>query len=163
MSRIVFQSKGLPELIRDMEGYTKELNKEIDFAMQDNLTAVDKHATKNHRFVSRNGQAGLEGSVQTELKSDGNTHKAKIFLNDKLTTTTSKKSGERSYGVFIHEGTYQGYKQSKIAPRYPSSKSKSGNGWKADPFLWRAIEQKWKLTRDLKKMTAKLRKKYERV
>jgi len=162
MSRIVFQSEGLSDLIKDVEGYTKELNKEIGFAITDNLEAVDKHATKNHRYTSRNGQAGLEGAVQTEYKLQGSVHKVKIFLNDKFTTVKTKH-GDRSYGVFIHEGTYQGYKQSKIAPRYKSSKSKSGEGWKADPFLWRAINQKWKLTRDLKKLTAKLRKKYERV
>jgi len=157
MSRIVFQSSGVSELIRDMKGYTKELNKEIDIALTNNLEAVQKHARKNHRWVSRTGK--LEQSVQVEQSSRGNTHTAKVFLNDKMTTAESGLS----YGVPMHEGTHQGYDQSPIAPKYSHSTSKSGKGWKADPFLWRAIKQKWKMTRDLKKIIARLQKKYERA
>ena len=179
MSRIVFQSEGLSELIKDVSGYTKELNKEISFAITDNIEAVEKHAKKNHRFgktgknvysksyqrlVDKKGTPPRTGKLEQSVSHEypdpkGGAHKVKIFLNDKMTTLDNGKS----YGTYIHEGTYQGYKQSKIAPSYSSSHSKSGKGWEADPFLWRAIDQKWKMTRDLKKITANLKKKYTRV
>jgi hypothetical protein len=63
----------------------------------------------------------------------------------------------------MHEGTYQGYSKSPIVPLYPHSTSKSGTGWKADPFLWRAIEAKWNPAKGIQKMNAKLKRKYERV
>lgn len=158
MSRIVFQSEGLDKLIHDLDGYTKELNKEIALAMNENMEKVQIHARKNHRFKRVSGD--LEKSVTVEYNGKTkNVHKTKIYLNDKFTTTENGKS----YGTYQHEGTYQGYDQSPIAPAYPSSTSKSGNGIKGDPFLYRAIKQKWKMTRDLKKITAKLKKKYERV
>ncbi len=47
MSRIVFQSSGLDSLIHDVDGYIDDLNKEIAFALGDNLKAVQKHARKN--------------------------------------------------------------------------------------------------------------------
>ena len=157
MSKIGYQSQGMGSLIRDMDGYISELNKEISFAIADNLEKTQLHAKKNHRFKSRRSK--LEQSVQVEQNRSGNTHTAKIFLNDKVTTTAKDKS----YGSYIHEGTYQGYSQSPIAQPYKNSISKSGKGWKADPFLWRAIERKWHLTRDLKLIEQKLKKKYERV
>ena len=153
-----FQSTGLDSLIQDLDGFARDLNKEVAFDMNENMTNVQIHARGNHRFTSREGK--LEQSVQVEY--DGktkNVHKAKIFLNDEYTTTDSGKS----YGVFIHEGTYQGYKKSKIAASYPHSTSTSGKGWKSDPFLWKAIDKKWKLTKSLKKTAAKLKKKYSRV
>jgi len=158
MNKITFQSTGLGSLIRDIDGFSNDLNREIAFDMNENMTSVQIHARNNHRFKRVNGD--LERSVQVEY--DGktkNVHKAKIFLNDKVTTTENGKS----YGVFIHEGTYQGYKQSPIAQAYSSSTSKSGKGWKADPFLWNAIDQKWKMTESLKKTATKLKKKYSRV
>ena len=159
MSRIVYQSKGMSELIRDMSGYIADLNKEVAFAMAENAENVERHAKKNHRFKTVNGKA--ESSVTTEYTSPKkNVHKMEIYLDDNQTEVITKK-GKRSYVVFQHEGTYQSYEQSQIAPLYAHSVSKSGKGIKADPFLYRAIRQKWKMARDLKKITLKLQKKYE--
>ena len=161
MSRIVYQSQGMTELIRDMECYNRELNKEIQVEMNWNLSEVQKYARKNHRWKTRNGFAERSVSAEYEMPKS-NVHKAEFFLNDKYTTVTTKK-GERNYAVFLHEGTYQGYQQSPIAQPFAHSTSKSGKGWKADPFLYRAIKQKWKMNASLKKIISKLEKKYERV
>ncbi len=128
---------GLEELIRSNSHILDELNKEISKGINDAGNKTVRYAKQNHRFTSRTGF--LENSITFEYKRSGNNHSAKIYLKDSVTSV----DGGRSYGTFIHEGTYQGYRQSSIAPHYQHSKSKSGMGWKADPFLATAIEKVW--------------------
>ena len=151
---------GLDKLIKELPQYVGDLSKEIDIALTKNGVAVQRYARANHRFTSRSGR--LEASVTQELEVNSKSHQMSIFLNDSHTTTKSKK-GYRSYGTFIHEGTYQGYKKSDIAPPMSHSISKSGNGWQGDPFLARAIHKKWHFDRDIIKIMNKLDKKYSRA
>lgn len=157
MSTVFIETRGLDRLVKDMEGYTSDLHGRISRGINRKGNAVVLEAKSNHRFTSQTGQ--LENSVSFEQDRLGNVHTAKIFLND---ATTSVDSG-RSYGVFIHEGTYQGYEQSPIAPAYSSSVSASGSGWLADPFLYNAIQSKWKLETTLKRIATNMKKKYERL
>lgn len=155
---VTLQTKNLSETIKDMEGYIEDLNAGIGVVMTNTGAKVEEYAKSNHRFTSRSGN--LENSVTFEysLKPNG-VHVGEIFLDDRFTAVPDG----RSYGVFIHEGTYQGYSQSSIAPRYSSSTSLSGNGWRADPFLEDAIARKWKPEREIRKLEKKLQHKYQRV
>ena len=150
---------GLRRLITDMDGYIEELNDGLTAVLTNEASAVEIEAKTNHRFVSHSHN--LENSAKGEYSREGNSHIVEFKLDP--TFTTVKDGSDRSYGVFIHEGTYQGYKQSKIAPKFSNSISKSGKGWKADPFLWNAIEAKWKPEEKILKMNNKLKRKYQRV
>jgi len=159
MSRVVIETKGLDKLISDMSGYTADLTKKISMGMNANGNSVQKEARSNHRFKSGDGNSGnLDRAVTFVQSRKGTTNIAEFYLNDAITTTKNGKS----YGVFIHEGTYQGYDQSPIAPKYSNKTSKSGSGWKADPFLYNAIRKEWKIDKTLNTIQVDLKKKYER-
>ena len=156
MSRVVIETKGLDKLISDMSGYTADLSKRISVGINENGNSVQKEARNNHRFNRKGGK--LEQSVTFDQSKKGTTNIAEFYLNDSFTTTSNGKS----YGVFIHEGTYQGYDQSPIAPKYGNKTSKSGSGWEADPFLYNAIRKEWKIDKTLNTIQVDLKKKYER-
>jgi len=154
MSRVVIETKGLDKLIKDMDGYTTDLHKRVSKSINRNGNATTEEARSNHKY---NRQAGkLDESIQFEQDRKGDTHTADIFLRDSVTSV----DGDRSYGVFQHEGTYQGYEQSPIAKKYNHSKGKGGIT--ADPFLYRAIKKKFKINESLRGIAKRLTKKYER-
>ena len=157
MSTVVIETKGLDKLIADMSGYNADLSKRISAGINYNGNAVVKEARTNHRWERKGGK--LEGAITfpNPIKK-GNSHFAEIYLDDSQTTTKNGKS----YGTFIHEGTCQGYNQSPIAPKYSHSTSKSGTGWEADPFLYNAINTKWKMDVTLNTIAKNMKKKYER-
>lgn len=158
MAGVKVISTGLSGLIKDMQGYVADLNREVSIAGTNAGEEVVRYARNNHRFTRDSGD--LEESVTFEYSLEpGNVHTFDIYLDGKFTTV----SDGRSYGVFIHEGTYQGYSQSPIAPFYNSSISKSGKGWQADPFLWVAIDKKWDIEKRIQKGMKRLKRKYERV
>ena len=155
-------STGMRKLIADMSGYVEELNDGIAEVLTNEASEVEREAKKNHRYISRSGN--LERATKGTYKylSLG-VHSVVFELQDNLTNTGKDNGKGDSYGPWIHEGTYQEYSKSPIAPLYSHSISKSGKGWRADPFLWNAIEKKWNPEKGIQKMSAKLKRKYERV
>jgi hypothetical protein len=154
MSRVVIETKGLSSLIRDMDGYTEELNKRISRSINRNGNATTAEARANHNYKRKGG--ALDRSIKFEQDRKGNTHTADIFLDDSITSVDNG----RSYGVFQHEGTHQGYEQSPIAKKYSSSAGKGGI--KADPFLYNAIKKKFNINKSLRGIAKQLQKRYER-
>ena len=136
--RVTSTTTGLDSLIQRVNSHDATINRQISQLMNNTGENVERYAKQNHRFKS--DSSSLERSVTTDYKRpNDNTHMIMFYLNDTFTTTT----GGKSYGVFIHEGTYQGYSRSPIAPLYSTTQSKSGSGWKADPFLYNAIKVEW--------------------
>jgi len=127
--------------MKQLKEQEKRVNQDISKAMNDRGNAVTTYAKANHRWGKpySNGYrptGKLEQSVTFEYSRRTGKHFAKFFLNDAIISVDS-----RSYGVFIHEGTYNGYNRSPIGKAYPHSTG--SKGWRADPFLWRAIEREW--------------------
>ena len=149
-------STGLDSLIRDMAGFMEDLNDNISEVITNDSAKVIREARQNHRYKADTGN--LERATKSGYKRKRNSHLVEFYIEDSMVSPD-----HRSYGVFIHEGTYQGYSRSPIAPAYSNSISKSGQGWKADPFLWNAIEKLWKPEESLKKVSEKMRRKYQRV
>lgn len=145
---------GVSKLISDMEGYTKDVHKRIVGGLQGNGNKVVNEAKANHRFQRVSGQ--LENSVTFEQELLGDVHIAKIYLKDSALSVDT-----RSYGTFIHEGTYDGYDQSPIADAY--SNTSGSAGWQADPFLYNAIVQEWDFGTTLFKIARNLRNDYQRL
>ena len=94
--------------------------------MNDSGNTIVRNARQKHDFNTHSG--ALERSIQHELDRQEMT--LTVFLDDRMTTAENGNS----YAVFQHEGTYQGYKQSPMAPSY--SHSTGAGGIQADHFLW---------------------------
>lgn len=152
MSKVTLKVKGLKKLIQKNEKYPDLLAKTIRRETTNDASEVIEYSKGNHRFTTRSGQA--ENSAQYKVWRRGNTFNIKFSLNDALTSV----DGDRSYSTFLHEGTYEGYDQSPLAPLYINSTSKSGKGWQADPWLWRAIDAKWDVTKVTKRIAKEMKK-----
>lgn len=140
--KIKSQLTGVDALMKELKAQEKRVNQDISKAINDRGNAVQTYARNHHRY-GRPYSKGyiptgkLAESVTFEYNRRAGKHTAKFFLNDAVLSV----DGDRSYGVFIHEGTYNGYNRSPIAPAY--SHKTGSKGWRADPFLWRAIEREW--------------------
>lgn len=156
MSKVTLKVKGLKKLIKKVEGYPKELTSAIRREVDEMGADVVKYARQNHRFNTQSGN--LEKSVSFKTYRRKNTQYVRFFLDDSIVTTENGGS----YAVYIHEGTYQGYSRTPIAPLFNSSRSKSGNGWKGDPFLYNAIKEKWDINSALKHIAKDLKKQMEK-
>jgi len=88
-------------------------------------------AKKDHEYTSQSGN--LERSTDFDLKD----MKLTLGLDDGLTIT----KGGKSYGTFLHEGTYKGYRRSKAANAYTPTQPKKGYGILADHFIVRAWDK----------------------
>lgn len=131
---------------RGLRRYNRLLKQEILAELNDSGNTITREARQNHNFNTRSG--ALERSIQHELDRSGMT--LTVFLEDRLTTTSSGKS----YGVFQHEGTYDGYRKSPMAPSF--SHRSGSPGIKADPFLWGPFAKEVpKLQRRLEKVPEK--------
>jgi hypothetical protein len=136
----------------------KKVNQDISKAINDRVNAVTAYAKANHRWGKPYSKGyrptgKLAQSVTFEYSRKDGKHMAKFFLNDAFLSV----DGERSYGTFMHEGTYDGYSRSPIGKPY--SHKTGSKGWRADPFLWRAIENEWikkidKIMNDVAKQNA---------
>lgn len=153
-------SVGLRKLITDMDTYVATLNTEIGAVLTNEATEVENHAKQNHRYKTQTGNLERSTYGKYDGKRAGNgIHVVTFGIDDSILSVDDKES----YGTYIHEGTYQGYSRSKIAPKYSHSISKSGKGWKADPFLWNAIQKKWNPSEKLRRMNEKLKRRFSRV
>lgn len=153
---VFIENVGLDKLINDMDGYVQDLHKSITKSINKQENKVIEEARSNHRYDRKSGN--LQKATMSEYSRSDNLHTVEFFINDAMLST----DGDRSYGTFIHEGTYQGYEQSPIAPFYTSSVSASGSGWEADPFLYNAIKNKWRMDSALHAINNNMKKKYER-
>ena len=146
--------KGMQDAIKE---YPKTLQKELRKTLVVYGNKMVRYAQKNHRFKRKSGS--LERSISKEVSADR--VGLMFFIKDDMVKPENSKKGN-SYGVFMHEGTYQGYKQSKSARRFASSQSKSGKGWEHDHFMDRAWDKYIKtmqreLKRDMVQTAQKLR------
>jgi len=132
---------GVDALMKQLKEQDKRVNNDISKAINDRGNAVERYAKRHHRYGRPYSEGyrptgKLEEATTFEYSRKGRRHFARFFINDAVLSVD-----HRSYGVFIHEGTYQGYKRSPIAPAY--THKTTSKGWRADPFLWRAIEREW--------------------
>lgn len=76
-----------------LERFPRQLESNIVLALKIHSRDVQNHARSHHRFTSRSGGAGLEGSV--EARVDPTKLRAGVGFN----------TGSVRYGPFIHDGT----------------------------------------------------------
>lgn len=146
------KTTGLDAMIRNVEAYKKDLRNGLSDEVRECGNNTKNYAKANHRFKRKGGV--LQRSVTFEMERKSDIITARLFLNDAMLTTASGKS----YGTFIHEGTYDGYKQSPIAPAF--SNTTGSKGWEADPFLYDAIKAKWNMDERSEKVAKRLARKY---
>ncbi len=123
---------GLDSAVREIDGLQKKLKTSVGRTLIKYSSDMALSAKRNHRFRSISNN--LEGSIKTDV--DG--MEFSFYLDDRTTTV----GNNRSYGVFQHEGTYNGYRKSKSAPRFRSSVGSPGI--KADHFMDRAWDKYYK-------------------
>lgn len=99
------------------------------------------YAKNNHNYQNRTGE------LTRSIKYGVNGLVFQFFLDGNMTVVT----GGRKYSTFQHEGTYDGYDQSRFAEGYSSSSGKRGIS--ADHFMVAAFDKyKGEMMRDLKKV-----------
>jgi hypothetical protein len=119
-------------------------NKLIAKELSELTLETQTYARKNHRY-GMPYKEGYTPTHQLERATKGTyykrgvskfllvRHTCKFYIEDNMLTVKNGKS----YGVFIHEGTYDGYRKSRIAKKYQNTKG--SKGWFSDPFLDNAI------------------------
>lgn len=124
-------------------GYQTAVRKElINYGQK-----MTREARGDHEFTPRSGS--LDRSIDADVPMD------RMSMDFGIIGGLSEVTHERenvSYGVFLHEGTYSGYRKSKAAKRYQPSTPKTGYGILADHFIVRAWDN------NIKEMVAKLRR-----
>ncbi len=121
----------MEQYLRGLQRFPALQTRELRAELNDFGAEVTTEARQNHDFKTRSGMG--ERSIQFEL--DRSKPIVSIFLEDRLTMT------ERGVGymVYQHEGTYKGYKQSPMSPRY--TPTLTATGIQADHFLWTPLKK----------------------
>jgi hypothetical protein len=124
----------------------KERITALDLAAQKILRGVQKElgatggkmeidAKANHRFKTRSGN--LERSIRHDVP-EGQMKMTLGFMDD-ATRSNWKKNPGVTYGTFQHEGTRDGYRQSKAAGKHENTPGRPGIA--ADHFIVRAWDK----------------------
>lgn len=129
--------EGIKGMQKAISKYPNELEREFRKTLTVFGNKMVKHARRDHRFKRKSGNLDRAISIEVPRKRVA----LKFFINDSLLRPKGRSKKGNSYGVFMHEGTYQGYRKSKSARGFASSSSKSGTGWKYDHFMDRAWEK----------------------
>lgn len=113
-------------------GYKNAVRKELI----DHSQKMVRDARNDHNFTTRGG--GLERSIDAETPPNEMSMKFGIIGGQ---SDVNWKGKTLSYGVFQHEGTYNGYRKSKAANSYANTTPKTGHGIEADHFIVRAWDK----------------------
>lgn len=124
--------EGLKGMKRALSKYPNEFKKELRKTLIVYGNKMVRHARGSHRFKSKSGN--LDRSIKSEVSKDK--IYMKFFIDPQILT-----SGKYNYGLIQHEGSYEGYKQSKSARKFPNKRPKTGFGILYDHFMDRAWDK----------------------
>lgn len=116
---------GLQKVKRKYNRLSNAINKAIIEQLGLEAVNLKRKVMTKKRYHRQSGN--LDKAITAKVDKKG--RMLKFYINDRMVTTSSRKS----YGVFVHEGTGRGYKKSKSASLYPSNKGIKGK--KYDHFM----------------------------
>jgi len=124
--------QGLDEKLEKLRQFRQEYKNKIRSELIRHGTEMVRNARQGHRFTSRTGNA--DRSIDINVPID------ETSLTFGIVQDYSKTDwNDVSYVTFQHEGTYDGYNQSRISNPYtPTTPKRAGAGIQADHFLERA-------------------------